>query len=116
MDNHNQPPYGYYQYNQFQPPPKPPENPMDLWKVVGMNFGIFVAYQALLVILAGEAFLIADTLPLIVHWVFMLVMMIVQFSRGKRMQGFGYLISLVVIIIIGFGSCFWIGNALGFRI
>lgn len=113
MDNHNQPPYGYYQHHQFNPPPKPPENPIDLWYVVGLNFAIFVAYQALFVFISREAFLVADILPLIAHWLFMFVMMIVRFAQGKRMKGFGHLISLIALIIIGFGSCWWIADALG---
>jgi hypothetical protein len=111
MENQNPPP-GYWQHNPF-PPEKPPHNPVDLWKVVGINFGIFLGYQALFVLIAGSNFLLADILPLVVHWVFMIVLMIVAFASGKKMQALGHLISLIVLVIIGFGSCFWIADMVG---
>lgn len=107
------PPPGYFQQNPF-PPQKPAQTPLHLWKVVAINFGIFLCYQALLILVGdGEGYLILDMFPLIAHWVTMLILMIVSFSRGKKMYGIGHLISLILIILIGFGSCWWISDALG---
>jgi hypothetical protein len=107
------PPPGYFQNNPF-PPEKPKQTAIHLWRVVGLNFGIFMCYQVLFA-LAGDSmtFMILDMFPLVAHWIVMLVFMIVQFSRGKTMSGIGWLISLVVFAIIGFGSCFWIADMLG---
>lgn len=107
------PPPQYFQNGPWGQPPKPPQNPVDLWRVVGLNFGIFMFYQTLLALVAEEAFIVVDMFPLILHWLVMLIFMIIAFSRGKRMAGFGWLISLIVFIIVGFGSCWWIGDVLG---
>jgi hypothetical protein len=101
------------QYWQQQPPEPPKEKVMDLWKIVGINFGVFMMYQVLFVFIADDAFLIADILPLCIHWLVMFILMIVGFSRGRKMHGLGHLISLLSIIVIGFGSCWWIADALG---
>lgn len=107
------PPPGYFQNNPFPPEP-PQQTAVHLWKVVGINFGIFMAYQTLLAFTGnGGAYMILDMFPLCAHWLVMLILMIISFSRGKKMYGFGHLISLIVLIIIGFGSCFWIADLLG---
>lgn len=106
------PPPGYFQHNPFPPEP-PKQNPVELWRVLGINFGVFMAYQMLMIFVAGDSYLISDILPLIAHWLVMLIMMIISFSRGKKMAGIGWLISLIVIIIIGFGSCWWIADMVG---
>lgn len=102
------------QSHQIWPHTEPPkQNPVDLWKIVGINFGVFMLYQTLLVFVAEESYLILDMFPLLLHWLVMLILMIINFTRGKRMQGFGFLISLISIVIIGFGSCWWITDMLG---
>ena len=107
------PPPNYWQHNPFPPPPgPPPQTALDLGKVVAINFGIFLLYQTLLA-LAGDGFLVLDIFPLVAHWITMLILMIISFSRGKKMYGIGHLISLVTLIIIGFGSCFLISDMLG---
>lgn len=106
------PPPGYFQNNPFPKEP-PKDKPIDLWKIVGINFGIFMAYQALFVFIASDAFLVADMFPLVLHWLVMIIFMIISFSIGKKMTGFGWLISLVTLLLIGFGSCWWIADVVG---
>ena len=108
------PPPNYWQNNPFPPPPgPPPQTAFHLWKVVGIQFGIFLGYTALFSLAGNEGFMMLDMLGLIAHWLVMLILMIIAFSRGKRMYGLGHLISLILIIIIGFGSCFLITDMLG---
>ncbi|CAN5205902.1 hypothetical protein BH09BAC5_BH09BAC5_12230 [soil metagenome] len=100
-------------------PAQPPteDTGKEIWKVMRLQLAIFAGYQILLALLCQlfyhGAFLILDMLPLLGHWILLLILMIVSFSKSKRGAGLGYLISLIIIVIIGFGSCFAIGNSLG---
>lgn len=107
------PPPGYFQNNPFPPPGKPKDNPADIWKVVGINFGIFALYQVFLILLARDEYMGFNMFLLIIHWFVMLVLMIIAFSIRRKMAGFGWLISLVALMIIGFSSCWWIADMVG---
>lgn len=103
----------------YHPPvPPPTENTgHELWKVLRLQLLIFVGYQSLLALimwaLDTDGFIIMDMFPLMLHWLVLLVLMIVSFARGKKGAGLGYLISLLVSGIVGFGSCFLIGELIG---
>ena len=103
----------------YQPPvPPQPENVgQELWKVLRLQLLIFVGYQTLLALIMwamnSDGFIILDMFPLILHWGILLVLMIIGFASGKKGRGLGYLISLLVTGIIGFGSCFLIGQLIG---
>jgi hypothetical protein len=97
------------------PQPPPPENiGKDIWRVVRLQLGIFIAYQVLLALLCQyggmNGFIFIDMLPLVLHWLVLIILMIISFANSRRGAGFGYLISLGITAIIGFGSCFYLGQ------
>ncbi len=100
----------------YEIPNQPPQQNFsrDIWKVVGVQLGIFAAYQLLLALLfsggEGFGFMMMDILALITHWLFLLVTMILSFSGKNKGKGIGYLIALLLTGVIGFGSCIYIGG------
>jgi hypothetical protein len=100
------------------PPPPPPENVgREIWKVMRLQLSIFAGYQILLALICSSmihgAFIVLDMFPLVIHWLVLLIFMIISFSAQKKGAGIGYLVSLLITLIIGFGSCFMIAGALG---
>src|SRR5690348_2099310 len=83
-------------------------------KVVQRHLPIFAGYQLLLAVLiqmGGQGgFIILDMVPLILHWVVLVILGIVSFANSKKGAGFGYLISFFITAIVGFGSCWWISG------
>jgi hypothetical protein len=97
------------------PQPPPPENiGKDIWKVLLLQLSIFVAYQAGLALLCKmsgfSGFMIVDILPLVCHWIVLIVLAAISFARKKPGRGIGYIISLVITGIVGFGSCFYLSG------
>jgi hypothetical protein len=92
----------------------PPENTgREIWKVFRLQLLIFISYQLLLALLCHSGsggFLFIDMLPLVLHWVILIILMIVSFAGRKKGAGLGYLISFLVICIVGFGSCWLISG------
>jgi hypothetical protein len=90
-------------------PQSPPENiGRSIWKVMRLQLLIFASYQFLFALLLGKqemGFMFLDMFPLALHWLLLLIFMIVSFTSQKKGAGFGYLISFILILIIGFGSC-----------
>ncbi|MDQ3110377.1 MAG: hypothetical protein M3R17_10835 [Bacteroidota bacterium] len=86
-----------------------PENNRQMWKVVMTQLLIFGSYQtALALMFRGDnslSFPLTDMFFLIVHWMVLLIAMIVYFSNKERKKAIGYLISFLIIAIVGFGSC-----------
>ena len=93
--------------------PLPQNFSSEIWKVIGVQLGIFAAYQLFiaLVFLGDQnyGFLMADMLVLITHWIVLLILMITSFSNKKKGKGIGYLLALLLTGVIGFGSCIFIG-------
>lgn len=98
-------------------PPQPENTSKELWKVLRLQLLIFAGYQFLFGLICWamkmDGFIILDIFPLIAHWLILLILMIVSFARGKKGAGLGYLISLLISGIIGFGSCFLIASLIG---
>lgn len=109
--------YGMPPQYQFPPAPAPENTGKDIWKVLRLQLGIFAAYQIGLAILCrasgAEGFILIDMLPLILHWLLLIILMIISFASKKKGKGLGYLISLIVTGIVGFGSCFLIADMIG---
>jgi FtsH-binding integral membrane protein len=100
-------------YYEIPTPPQPENISREIWKVLRLQLAIFVVYQLLLAFFceaASGGFIILDMFPLVIHWGILLILMIVKFSGKKRGQGLGYLISLLVTGVVGFGSCWFISG------
>jgi hypothetical protein len=101
-------------YYEIPVPPQPENKGKEIWKVLRLQLSIFAGYQILLAILvkaSGQTgFLIIDMLPLILHWLVLIILMIVSFAGSKKGKGLGYLIAFLITAIVGFGSCFFISG------
>lgn len=101
-------------YPQMPATPAPENKGKETWKVIRLQLLIFAGYQAglgfLVSIFHAGSFIMVDMLPLLAHWFVLLILMIISFGSRKPGRGLGYLISLVITMIVGFGSCFMIGD------
>ena len=100
-------------YYETPTPPQPENTGREIWKVMRLQLGIFLGYQLLLAVamsLLHGGFLIIDIFPLVIHWLILFIFMIVNFASKKNGAGLGYLLSLLIIVIVGFGSCWGISG------
>jgi hypothetical protein len=81
----------------------------DIFKVLGIQLGIFVSYQLaahyLVRSLHRNEFVSINANILALHWAVLMVLTIVCFAKKKNEKGTGYLVSLFITLIVGFGSC-----------
>src|SRR4051812_4871115 len=105
--------------NPYPPPPpqfqypKPQRNMgKDILKVLAIQLGIFLFYQGILyylVCVAGlSQFSGIEMFIVVLHWIVSLVLMIVFLATRRTGTGLGFLISFIILLIIGFGSCAYI--------
>jgi glucan phosphoethanolaminetransferase (alkaline phosphatase superfamily) len=80
-----------------------------IFRIFGLQFGIFVLYQVLAHYMVREQheqkFININARLLTFHWLLLAILTVVYFVKKKKEQGAGYLLSLAVILVVGFGSC-----------
>ncbi len=81
----------------------------ETFKILGIQLGIFLIYQFILqyCIRTLHIYELKSTYLniLVLHWVVILILMIVAFVKKKSEKGIGYILSFIIIVIIGFGTC-----------
>jgi hypothetical protein len=81
----------------------------ETFKILGIQLGIFLIYQLaahyLVRTLHRNEFIGINANILILHWLVLLILTVVYFSKKQNDKGFGYLNSFLLILVIGFGSC-----------
>jgi hypothetical protein len=80
-----------------------------IFKIIGFQFALFFAHQLLMyfLIVHLRLFTLSSFEVLIVgaHLAMLLILMITSFTDKKTANGIAYLISLLLLLVIGFGSC-----------
>jgi hypothetical protein len=81
----------------------------DIFKVIGLQYGIFFLYQTgmyfLVIKMHYAAFVPLEMFLVCTHWLILLILMIVFFATRKTGKAIGYLLSFITLLVIGFGSC-----------
>lgn len=88
----------------------------DLGKILLINLGILLAYSLLILWgsksgnsggdqYAGMGFALGMMMVIAGHALINLIIMIVQFVKGRKELGLSYLVAVFVVIGIGFSSC-----------
>ncbi|MBI3509689.1 MAG: hypothetical protein HY064_03425 [Bacteroidetes bacterium] len=99
-----------------QQPPSPENKSKTIWKVLRVQLTIFAAYQILIGFLSiGSGtydILFKDMAPLLIHELVLLILMILSFSKKQEGAGYGYLLSLIIVMVVGFGSCCYLSSVL----
>ena len=90
-----------------------PVAPKNILGIFGMNLGIFCLYQVILWQCASTSFMWFDMIVLIIHYIVMFVFSIINFTSNRTIYGIAWLVSLLVVALVGFGSCWWITDQPG---
>ena len=81
----------------------------ETFKIFGIQLGIFLLYQSLMYYFIRVLYISHardfELIFVLFHWLILLVLMIIFFAKKKKGKGFGYLLSFIVIFIIGLGTC-----------
>lgn len=88
----------------------------NLGKILLVNLGILLAYSLLILWgsksgsssgdqYSGMGFALGMMMVIAGHALINLIIMIVQFVKGRRELGLSYLVSIFVVVGVGFSSC-----------
>jgi hypothetical protein len=79
------------------------------FKVLAIQLAIFLVHQSAMYyfvrVLHLKQFAIIEMPLIIFHWVILVVLMCSCFYQRKTGHAIGYLLSFIIILVIGFGTC-----------
>ncbi|MBK8923168.1 MAG: hypothetical protein IPM81_16935 [Saprospirales bacterium] len=85
--------------------PEPRENEDVFGKILLWNLGIMLGYVTLSGLTGKSESVFLDLILMILQVAANLLLAIISFVQGKRNAGLGFLLSLFLVVIVGFGVC-----------